>query len=304
MNTTLVAKTPATYQLGFISTFLTREFEQHPEAKLYALGHRTLEGGNENVLQRKLAKGLDAAKARKRLEEIAQEFYEHAHQQIQNHSLPQTYVVCLLARDGRTAIAETEFTLTPPMGNYIGNLTEGPSDIGKRAQEMRLLEGAFRFGVGGVERSSDLVHDVAKDVRAENKELRELVKGLFGQLQTQAQEHLAKTMATATLLEDLMSQKLQRELIQEAARARMKHLDQAWAQVESIFKLLLKRNGVELPSLGAGAGGSPLENLHKLFKSLSTEQKVQIVNVLNEEQTGLFADAAKGLEAMGMGLAS
>lgn len=282
---TVVAKPVAAHQLAYVSTFLQRELEQNPQARKFALSHRTLEGGLECMLQREVDRKLKPEASRSKVGEIAQEFMDHAMQAIAHHTLPQVYTVVVLGRDGKTTLAETEFGLSPPLSSMIGNLTEPPSEVGMRAQHMRLVEGSMKMGVNATQSSNDLLFDVIKDLRAENTKLRTLNDSLND-----------KRFSTATLVEDLLSAKLQREIILEKHRANMKHVDQAWQQVDAIFRLLLKRNGVELPALG---DGNPLEKFKKLVDGLTIEQKVQLTNILTEEQAGLFADAMKGFAAMG-----
>lgn len=270
-------------ELGYISNFIETELAQKGCTGFFALGHLNAEGGPSILRERAIDPKLTGAERRKRILEVAQEFNDAASHAITTHSLPQTYAIVWLGADHKTPRAQEPFRLAPPTSNALGVLTEAPDAKGAQSQAMRFNEVAMKVGMEKGDRNCDLLFDIVKEAR-------DRIKDVEGQLDAS----FAKRIACVQAMEDMLTQKLQRDILLERHKANLKHVEGLWQNVDGVFRLLLKRNGVELPEGATATGAAPLEKLHKVFKSLSTEQQVQLANILTEEQTGDLADAMKG----------
>jgi len=279
-------------ELEYGSTFIERELAQKGCTGFFALGHLNADGGPSVLLERAIDPRLKDGEKRKRILEVAEEFNDAAMHAITTHSLPQTYAIVLLAKDHKTPRAQHPFRLAPPTSNALGVLTEAPNAAGAQSQAMRFNEVVMKVGVEKGDRNCDLLFDMVKEARDRIKTVEQ-----------QLDESFAKRIACVQAMEDMASQKLQREILLERHKAHLKHVEGLWQNVDGVFRLLLKRNGVELPEGASATGAAPLEKLQKVFKSLTKEQQAQLANILTEEQIGDLADALKGF-GFGFGVAA
>lgn len=303
--------TPAS-DLGQIESFMVEQFSEPKFGYDFSLVHITDTGTHEILGSRTIDKKLPLEAAQQKAREHAQYFYDFARNNVRTKTNTQEYGVVPFDKSDNP-MGNFTFRLWPPASSMmgIGGKTESPTEQGVASQAMRLTEIQAGLGYKTTRDGVDLVRELLAAERAARERDRDRYEHLLDKKDVRINQLEANADAVIRMREDGLNQQLERDILKRRADQKDANEQRLWGALFSMAPIILEKHGLELPSAfaanfaGGGpgapmppleAGAGPLEQMDRLFKSLTAEQKQIIVGCLSQAQAKELVEIMQAMQ--------
>lgn len=243
-------------------------------------------GTTAGIANKPIDKKIEPKKIEEVADSYAEYFYRSARSEVDCGAVPMKFTLVAYSANPRDPCeARKSFRLHPPLGNQIQAGDEPANALGLVSHSMRWGDAALRLLVSGNRQQIEDYREDIENYRKHNKEL------------------LEERLIMLKEIETYRTQQLDRELAVKREQRQDDRIEKLWGMFEKMALLAAQKYGLSVSPAGAvekpaSAAMSPVQGFVHLFTTLKDEQKLTILNTLDDEQRTLFYESMQGFIAM------